>query len=118
MLLRIPRGFFCYDTIYRHFLAFFSRQTSCILPYLFFRSSENAYFFREQLISFFSNEAVNLCLFLTHAETVFRGTPYFVATYLLDNSFSTSFKGSHFSAKDLFSQRLICQFLFFRRHLS
>ena len=54
-------------------------------------------------IHFFSNVAVNVCLFLTHVETVFRGTPYFVAASLFDNLFSRSFKAFHFSAKDLFA---------------
>ena len=59
-------------------------------------------FFREEFIPFFSNEAVNLCLFLTHVETVFRGAPQFVATSLFDNPLSRSFKALHFSASDLF----------------
>ena len=42
-------------------------------------------------------------MFLTHVETVFRGTPYFVAASLFDNLFSRSFKAFHFSAKDLFA---------------
>ena len=53
-------------------------------------------------IPFFSNEAVNLCLFLTHFKTVFRGTPYFVATSLFNNPFSRPSKALHYSAKDLF----------------
>ena len=73
------------------------------MPYLPFHSSHNAYFFREEFIPFFfSNEAVNLCLFLTHVETVFRGTLYFVAKPLFENPFSRSFKALNFSAKDLF----------------
>ena len=40
--------------------------------------------------------------FLTHVETVFRGTQHFVATSSFDNPFSRFFKALHVSAKDLF----------------
>ena len=59
-------------------------------------------FFLEEFISFFSNEAVNLCLLLTHVETVLRGTPYFTATSLFGIAFSKSIKALLLSAKDLF----------------
>ena len=67
---------FYYDTIYRYFSASFSDKPAVYcLVYLFVEFSQRV-FFLEEFTPFFSNEAVNLCLFLTHVETVFRGTPY------------------------------------------
>ena len=53
--------------------------------------------FREEDIPFFSKEVVNLCLFFTHVERVFFGTPYFAATSLFVIPFSKSFKALHFT---------------------
>ena len=87
--------------LYFPFLTSFSDEpvVYCLI-YLFVVPT--ARIFSRGVHSFFSNEAVDLCLFLIHAETVFRGTPYFVARSLFDNPFSGSFKAFHFSAKDLF----------------
>ena len=60
------------------------------------------YFFDES-ITFFSNEAVSLCLLLTHVDTVIRGTQYFAATSLFDIPFSKFFKALSFSAKNQFA---------------
>ena len=48
-------------------------------------------------IPFFSKEVVNLCLFFTHVERVFFGTPYFAATSLFVIPFSKSFRALHFT---------------------
>ena len=80
---------------------FLNKPVVYCLIYLFVVPTTRIFFVRNSFL-FFSNEAVNLCLFLTHVETVFCGTPYFVATSLFDNPFSRSFKALHFSAKDLF----------------
>ena len=47
--------------------------------------------FREEDIPFFSKKVANLCLFFTHVERVFFGTPYFAATSLFVIPFSKSF---------------------------
>ena len=53
-------------------------------------------FFRELDILFFSKEVVNLCLFFTHVERAFFGTPYFAAASLFVIPFSKSLKALHF----------------------
>ena len=81
---------------------FYFRQTSCIHVALStFSQFPQRVFFREEFIPFFPTKLL-ICVFLTHVEIVFCGTPYFVATSLFDNPFSRSFKALHFSAKDLF----------------
>ena len=97
MLLRIPRLSLLYDTICKYFwLLFLTNQLHIALST--FSSFPQRVFLREEFILFFPNEAVNLCLLLTHVETVFRGTPYFVATSLTTHFF----KALLFSAKGLF----------------
>ena len=92
---------FYYDTIYRHFMAFFpDKPVVYCLIYLFVVPTTRI--FSWGVHSLFSNKAVNLCLFLTHIEIVLRWTQCFVATCLFDNPFSRSFKALHFWAKDLF----------------
>ena len=67
---------------------FFSQQTSGKLLYVFGRSSHSVCF---------SKEVVNLCLFFTHVERVFFGTPYFAAMSLFVIPISNSFKALHFT---------------------
>ena len=96
------QGFhFYYDTIYRYILASFSEKpvVYCLIYHFVVPTTR---IFSWGVHSLFSKEAVNLFLLLTHVETVFRRTPYFVATSLFDNPFSRFFKAMHFSAKDLF----------------
>ena len=57
--------------------------------------------FCEEDIPVFSKEVVNLCLFFTHIERVFFGTPYFAATSLFVIPFSKSFKALHFTPTGL-----------------
>ena len=73
---------------------------------------------REKFILYFSNEAVNLCLFFPHVKTVFRGTPYFVATSLFVNPFSRSFKALHFQPKTYLSVFVLRALSFSKKHLT
>ena len=46
-----------------------------------------------------SNAVKSFALFLTQVKTVFLGTPYFVATSLLEKPLSRALKALHFSFK-------------------
>ena len=89
--------FFKYDTISWNFLASFFQQTSGKLRYLFGRSSHSVCFSVKKTFLFFSKEIVRFCLFFTHVERVFFGTPYFATTSLFAIPFPKSFKPLHFT---------------------
>ena len=100
--LNALEGFlFYYDTIYWYFLVSFIDEPVVYRLNYFFIVPTTCIFFDEP-ITFFSNEAVSLCLLLTHVETVIRGTQYFAATSLFDIPFSKSSKALSFSAKNQF----------------
>ena len=79
------------DLYFNFWLFFFDKPVVYCLTYVFVVPTTRIFSWGVHFL--FSNEAVNLCLFLT--------TPNFVATSLFDNPFSRSFKALHFSAKAL-----------------
>ena len=70
-LSEFPVFLFYYDTIYRYFLDSFSDKPVVYFFFYLFIVPTTC-IFCEECVPFFSNEAVNLCLFLTNVETVFR----------------------------------------------